>query len=269
MPFQRPLNTMPARLAEALGVCIETDAVGHGATPVLGPLQLRLQAGAITCLLGASGVGKSTLLRLLAGGDAHVSAASSGLRLRCDDGAALTGRVAWMDQRDLLMPWLGVLDNVMLGARLRGERRQPEVARHLLAEVGMADYADASPATLSTGMRQRVALARTLMERRPVVLMDEPFSALDVLTRHRLQALAVRLLRGHTVLLVTHDPAEAVRVAHRVLVLEGCPARLFEVSPAPGPPPRDATGADCLPALRELQARLGLVGADDDTGTGR
>ena len=250
----------------APGVELDLDLLRHGAEAVLGPLRLTLPAGAITCLLGASGVGKSTVLRLIRGGAPPASQSTSDLCVRCDDGAPLAGRVAWMDQRDLLLPWLGVLDNILLGARLRGERPDAEAGRRLLAAVGMAGQATASPATLSTGMRQRVALARTLMERRPVVLMDEPFSALDVLARHRLQALAVRLLAGRTVLLVTHDPAEAVRVAHRVHVLDGRPARLEEVPSAPGLPPRDATAPACLPALRALQRRLGLRAADAAPG---
>ncbi len=263
MPSPRS-SSLSAITTGALGVDLDVDGFSHDGSPLLGALRLRLEAGAITCLLGASGVGKSTLLRLLANDRSAVGALPPGVCIRCDDGAPLGGRVAWMDQRDLLLPWLNVLDNIMLGPRLRGEPPQPDVAHALLAEVGMSAYADASPSTLSTGMRQRVALARTLMERSPLVLMDEPFSALDVLTRHRLQAMAVRLLVGHTVLLVTHDPAEAVRVAHRVHVLEGRPARLVDVCSAPGEPPRDPTAPRCLPALRELQARLGLVG--DDAG---
>jgi len=95
-------------------------------------------------------------------------------------------------------------------------------------------------------MRQRAALARTLYEDRPVVLMDEPFSALDAITRARVQDLAARLLEGRTVLLVTHDPMEACRLAHRLLVLSGSPARLAEPIPVPGAPPRAVDDADLL-----------------------
>ena len=133
MPSPRPSATVHASPAAAPDVDIRIDGVGHGTTPVLGPLHLRLQAGAITCLLGASGVGKSTLLRLLADGESRAGLSTRGVRIRCDDEAPLTGRVAWMDQRDLLLPWLDVLGNVMLGSRLRGEAPQPELARSLLA----------------------------------------------------------------------------------------------------------------------------------------
>ncbi len=161
-----------------------------------------------------------------------------------------------MAQRDLLLPWLGLLDNVLLGYRLRGDQAELAAARprakELLAEVGLSDRSNDLPGTLSAGMRQRAALARTLCEDRPVVLMDEPFAHLDAVTRLDLQDLAVRLLAGRTVVLVTHDPLEALRMGHQVRVLSGSP---FAVGPAielPGAMPRDP--AD--PVLLGLQGRL-------------
>jgi len=213
-------------------------------------LRLNLQAGRWTCLLGPSGVGKTTLLRLLAG-------LEPGALVVTDDGRPLDGRIALMAQQDLLLPWLTVLENTLLGYRLRGERRVraaelEAAARKLLARLGLAGREGDLPAALSGGMRQRVALARTLMERRPVVLMDEPFSALDAVTRHRLQDLAAELLAGRTVLLVTHSPREALRLAHRVLVMGGRPARLREVPVPAGEPPRDPADR----ALLEREAAL-------------
>lgn len=133
-----------------------------------------------------------------------------------------------MAQDDLLLPWFTVLDNVLLGARLRkeltGEKR--EKATLLIERAGLADSAVKYPDALSGGMRQRVALLRTLMEDRPVILMDEPFSALDALTRMRLQDLAAEMTKGRTVLLVTHDPMEALRMGDRVMVLGGSPIQV-------------------------------------------
>ncbi|MCP5420578.1 MAG: ABC transporter ATP-binding protein [Gammaproteobacteria bacterium] len=213
---------------------------------------LDLPGGGFTCLLGPSGVGKSTLLRLLAG-----LLPTTRATVTCSDGLPLTGRVAYMAQQDLLLPWLTVLDNVLLGNRLRGETPAVDKAHELLRRVGLADVTADRPAALSGGMRQRVALARTLMEDRPVVLMDEPFSGVDALTRLRLQTLAAVTLRQRTVLLVTHDPLEAVRLARQVLIMHGRPVRLqlFE-QPLSESTPRDPGDPSVQSAYRELLRRL-------------
>lgn len=201
--------------------------------PLFPEIDLTLEAGTWTCLLGPSGVGKSTVLRLIAGLETGALfrgeiAAGGGREPRPakavsgptgDRDGALSGRIAYMAQSDLLFPWLSVLDNVVLGARLRGERPELDRARAMVERVGLAAHILKKPAALSGGERQRVALARTLMEDRPLILLDEPFSALDARTRAEMQALAWELLAGRTVLLVTHDPAEAARMGHRIAVL--------------------------------------------------
>ncbi|WP_408906386.1 ABC transporter ATP-binding protein [Roseomonas sp. AR75] len=229
-----------------------------GGAAVLGACRLDVPASRVTALLGPSGSGKSTLLRIAAGLLDVPGAVTT------DDGAPLAGRIAWMAQQDLLVPWRDALGNVTFGAHLRGGR--PDVARAeaLLREVGLTtDDGRKMPAQLSGGMRQRVALARTLMEDRPVVLMDEPFSAVDAPTRHRLQDLAARLLAGRTVLLVTHDPLEALRLADRILVLSGSPAVPVEVPVPAGTPPRPARDAALLDAQAALLERLAEGIADD------
>jgi len=245
------------RRTEGIGLELSGAALSYGGRPLFDGLDLNLAPGVLTCLLGPSGVGKSSLLRLVA----DLAPEASARRLAADDGLPLAGRVAWMDQKDLLLPWLTVLGNVTLGARLRGERPDLARARALLERVGLAGREADRPATLSGGMRQRAALARTLMEDRPIVLMDEPFSAVDALTRLKLQDLAAELLAERTVLLVTHDPMEALRIADRIHVLTGSPARLGEAIRPPGPAPRPAGDPRLVALYRDLLHRLGADGA--------
>jgi len=215
--------------------------IAFGDRVVASDLALEFPAGRTTCLLGRSGVGKTSLLRWLAG---------------LLPGTERAEPLAYMAQRDLLLPWLDILGNVLLGYRLRGDaatlRAAEPRARALLGEVGLGDRLGDRPEALSAGMRQRVALARTLCEDRSVVLMDEPFGHLDAVTRMELQDLAARLLKGRTVVLVTHDPLEALRLGHQVRVLAGIPFTVGPPIEPPGPVPRDASD----PELLALQGRL-------------
>ena len=209
--------------------------------PLFHNLSLTINGGRTTCILGPSGCGKSTLLKLIAGvsplpytGTIHF------LPLQTN-----VSTVAWMGQNDLLLPWLSLLENVLLGPRLRHELNGEieHRAREMIIEAGLGGYEKALPGTLSGGMRQRAALLRTLMEQRPILLMDEPFSALDALTRVRLQNLAARLTKGATVVLVTHDPMEALRLGDRIVVLAGSPLHVAEELIPEGTPPRKAGSA--------------------------
>lgn len=228
-------------LLAAPPLLVRDARIVYGERLVASDLTLEFPGGRTTCLLGRSGVGKTSLLRWLAG---------------LLPGTARAQPVAYMAQSDLLLPWLSVLDNVLLGYRLRGDvaaRREAESrARTLVEEVGLASRLTDLPHQLSGGMRQRAALARTLCEDRPVVLMDEPFAHLDAVTRLELQDLAARLLAGRTAVLVTHDPLEALRVGHQIRVLSNSPIVAGAVLEPPGAVPRDP--AD--PALLGLHARL-------------
>ena len=214
-------------------------------TLIFSNIELILEPQSWTCLLGASGVGKSTVLRLLAG-------SAEGVHFAGDIGDA--GPVALMAQQDLLLPWLTVVENVLIGARLRGERADRQRAMSRLADVRLADHADKRPMALSGGQRQRVALARTLMEDRAVVLLDEPFSALDALTRAQMQELTADLLSDRTVLLVTHDPNEAARLGQKILIMTR--TGLSEVAAPDSPIPRDVNAPEVLRTQTELFNQL-------------
>ena len=234
----------------APGVILSGRA-GIGARALFADLTLEVAPGAWTCLLGASGVGKSTLLRLIAGLE---TGADFDGDITASDAAAIEGRVAYMAQSDLLLPWATALDNVTLGARLRGDKPDLDRAMALIGRVGLTDHAQKKPSALSGGERQRIALARTLMEDRPLILLDEPFSALDARTRAEMQELAAELLAGRTVLLVTHDPAEAARMGDRIYVMTS--AGLEEADTPPAPPIRAIDDPETLQAQGRLHQRL-------------
>jgi putative hydroxymethylpyrimidine transport system ATP-binding protein len=229
------------------GLRIEGLALRYAGRTIFENLDFTIGGGEFVVLLGTSGVGKTSLLKIVAG----LAQPSAG-RVSASDGQPLHHRIAYMGQQDLLYPWLDVLNNVMLGARLRREKPDPARATELLARVGLAGQARALPAKLSGGMRQRAAIARTLYENRPIVLMDEPFSALDSITRARVQDLAAELLAGRTVLLITHDPLEACRLGREIVILAGQPARLSPPIRLQGATPR----APDDETLLHMQGRL-------------
>ncbi|WP_139416666.1 ABC transporter ATP-binding protein [Agromyces laixinhei] len=187
---------------------------------VLDDVNLSIGAGEFVCLLGASGCGKSTLLNLIAGLDRP----TTGTLEVPAEGAAV------MFQESALMPWLTARQNVELALRLRGVARSARrgEALELLDTVNLADAAEKRPHELSGGMRQRVALARALAQDRPVLLMDEPFAALDAITRDLLHEELERVWRrtGRTIVFVTHNVREAARLGQRVVLLSSRPGRV-------------------------------------------
>ena len=236
----RPVTGTDARIVARI-----TGRASVGGAPLFGPIDLQLGEGEWTCLLGPSGVGKSTVLRLIAGLETGVS---------FDGAVSRHAEVALMAQDPGLIGWLDVLGNVTLGARLRGEPPEHARAASLVEAVGLSDRTGHRPDRLSGGQRQRVALARTLYEERPLVLLDEPFSALDARNRAGMQDLSAKLLAGRTTLLVTHDPAEAARLGDRILLLTETG---IEEQPAPGP--RPAGRARPFDAPEVLQAEAALL----------
>ena len=237
-----------------VGITVRNATLGWDSADFVHNLTFSAPAGSWTCLLGESGVGKSTLLRTIAG----LIDRRSDTDIAASDAAPLEGRVAYMAQQDLLLPWLTAKQNVALGARLRGEATDADAIHDLLARTGITSRANARPGQLSGGERQRVALARTLMEDKPIVLMDEPFSALDAITREELQGLAFELLANRTVVMVTHDPFEALRLAACIHIVRSGDNKEHRSVTPPGVPLRDPTD----PALREsYQAIMAALGS--------
>lgn len=209
------MSTQSAISIEGLG-----KRFGDAGPLVLDGIDLRIEPGEFVCLLGASGCGKSTLLNIIAGLE-HPTTGSV---------TVASGRVAVMFQDAALFPWLTARRNVELPLRLRGVPRQQRRAQalELLDLVNLADAAQKRPHELSGGMRQRVALARSLAQDRPVLLMDEPFAALDAITRDLLHEELELVWRrtGRTIVFVTHNVREAARLGQRVLLMSSRPGRI-------------------------------------------
>ena len=205
-------------------------------------ISLDADLGEFVVIVGPSGCGKSTLLNIIAG---LLEPDVGTVSLRGDSQARRIGRVAYMHQIDLLLPWRDVLSNAILGLEIAGAPRQEAESRatELAERFGIADFLNAYPATLSGGMRQRVALLRAVLPDRDVLLLDEPFKALDAITRAELQRwLSDVLDRTHrATIMVTHDVEEALMLGDRVLVMSSRPGRiLLELDvKLPRPRPRD------------------------------
>jgi ABC-type nitrate/sulfonate/bicarbonate transport system ATPase subunit len=230
---------------------------------VLEDLSFDVMEGELLTILGPSGCGKSTIFNLIAGlmepdeGQIFIDGDARSLRV---------GRVGYMPQRDLLLPWRTVLENVVVAQDVKGTPREVSVAkaRELLPFFGLDGFADAYPATLSGGMRQRAALLRTVLTESEALLLDEPFGALDALTRRELQDWLLELWRelDLTIAFITHDVQEALYLGDRVVVMSSRPGRVVEVVRVELPRPR-RQGMTAFPAFSRQEAHLlGALGMD-------
>ena len=230
---------------------------GTARTEVLADINLSVAEGEFIAIVGFSGSGKTTLISAIAG----LTKPDGGtIKVRGHDVAGPGPDRGIVFQSYSLMPWLSVNGNVALGVdAVHGSRSKAERAalvNKYVTMVGLAHATDRRPAELSGGMRQRVAVARALAMEPEALLLDEPLSALDALTRYRLQDLAAAMLAGRTVLLVTHSPGEAVRLGHRLYLLEGQPARAQGPVALPGLPPREPADPATLALEAELLRKL-------------
>jgi NitT/TauT family transport system ATP-binding protein len=201
------------------------DAPGGGTLPALGPVSSTVNPGEFVCLVGPSGCGKSTLIRILAG----LQRATTGEAYLDDQPIREpSNQVGLMFQDSNLMPWRTVLDNIALPLELAGvgQTERHDTVRELLPTLGLSEFALAYPAELSGGMAQRVALGRVLVQHPGALLLDEPFGALDALTREQISLDLMQLRSQQTVVMVTHNIHEAVLLADRILVFSSRPGRI-------------------------------------------
>jgi ABC-type nitrate/sulfonate/bicarbonate transport system ATPase subunit len=235
-------NAMADREIHLSGVSRAFARRGEAVLPALEDVSLDVPAGSTVAVVGPSGCGKTTLLELVCGLQAP------------DRGTVSAAPAVLMPQRDLLLPWLTAIDNAALAVRIGGASREQarRRAHPMFAAFGLDGFERARPHELSGGMRQRVAFLRTLLSGKPVLCLDEPFGALDALTRRDMQTwLADALAREpRTVLLVTHDVEEAAMLADRIVVLSPRPGRVVAELDAPLPRPRSVTDP-AIVALRE------------------
>ena len=231
---------------------IRLDGVSRsfGSVSVLESLSIDIMKGEFVAVVGPSGCGKTTLLNLLSGYDTP----SAGTVSR-------NGTVRMVYQQSGLFPWKTAAENVLMGLRhLRDEAEQGRQLQQMLSLIGLEAFGGHYPHQLSGGMQQRVELARALAGESDLLLMDEPFSALDYMTRLRMRGELARLLkeRPRTVVLVTHDIEEAAQLADRVFVLTGRPAQVRRELCLSVPRPRDPTDPEVVDAVHTVLAELGL-----------
>jgi NitT/TauT family transport system ATP-binding protein len=254
---QRPV-TAGATAAVRLSGVSKVFGRGNTAVPALDRISLDVPPGEFTCLIGASGCGKSTLLALVAGLEEPTAGQVS-----------VSGRIAIMFQEPALFPWLTAAGNVELALRARGQGRAERRQRtaELLETVRLGGFGGKRPHELSGGMRQRVALARALAQDADVLLMDEPFGALDAMTRDLLHDELDRICAGRrlTIMFVTHNVREAVRLADRVVVLSSRPGRVIGEYAVPIDHPRRIDSAPVAQLAARITDRLREEMSRDDS----
>ncbi len=257
MDSQQAILETPPQVPK-LAVCgiskVYRDGTRH--VPALDPIDLTVAQGEFVTLIGPSGCGKSTLFNIIAGVD---EASEGSITIDGHSNVTRAGQCGYMLQQPLLLSWRTVEENVMLGLDVRHvpHKQAQQAAQELLKRFGLAEFAQSYPTTLSGGMRQRVALLRTVLFNSSFLLLDEPFGALDALTRFSLQMWLLELWQTlqASVLFITHDVREAMLLSDRVYVLSARPAHVLRVINIDLPRPRKQEHL-ALPASLLLEQEL-------------
>lgn len=241
------LTRLAKRFETAEGTAVAIQSVTFAVAP-----------GDFLCLVGPSGCGKSTLLNIIAG---LLPASEGDLRIYGEPGGSIRpDRIGYVFQHDALLPWKTALQNVMLPLLLRGvpAAKSREAARHWVHKVGLGGFEHHYPSQLSGGMRKRIALAMTMVYRPSIILMDEPFAALDVQTRNLMEneLLALWAETGSTIVFVTHDLEEAIALADRIIVLTAAPARVRSEYVVPLERPRDVAEVRTSSAFLDVYRQI-------------
>lgn len=234
---------------------VEMDfASSTGQVPALEPVSFAIREGSFVSVIGPSGCGKSTLFNIIAG----LQRPSGGaVIIDGEEATGTIGRIGYMLQKDLLLPWRTVLDNVVLGMEIKGvpRTRARAIALPYLEKYGLGGFESRYPRELSGGMRQRAALLRTLLLDTDIILLDEPFGALDAQTRGAMQEWLLQLWAdfGKTVIFVTHDVDEAIHLSDEILVLSARPGRIVDriAVPLMRPRPRSIANAPEFIVIKE------------------
>ena len=260
--------TQTQRNTESALLSVRGLSLRFGALEAVRDVHLSVSEGEFLALLGPSGCGKSTLLNALAG---LIQPNSGEIVIRGTETHQRLGQLAYMPQRDALLPWRTILENAILGLEVAGvDRREArERASALLPRFGLDGFGDHYPSALSGGMRQRAAFLRTVLSDQPIMLLDEPFGALDALTRRTMQEWLLDLWNelNRTIIMVTHDVEEALLLADRVAVMTARPGRVKLVERVRMPRPRHSEMIgepefvqQKLQILSALKAEMGPIG---------
>jgi len=236
-------------------VTIDRLTKAYGDNSVIADIELSIEPQKVTVMVGTTGSGKSTLLRILAGLERPTSGA---IRWDSDRRSSARPNLGIVFQEPRLMPWLNVRQNVEFGFGPAGHRRDAVLAAEILAQVGLESFSCYYPRQLSGGMAQRVAIARALVRKPSLLLLDEPFSALDALTRSRLQDHLMKLFVRHslTMFFVTHDIEEAVALSDTIVVLKGRPGQIHQQFRIDLPRPRSRQDSAFLTWKEQVLAAL-------------